>query len=171
MAHFSLKFHGPLAAILGAGLMLASPALARESLGIFGLWGAFRDPAAPVCYAIGQPDEVRGTSRFKPYASIGTWPKRKVRGQVHFRLSRRLSSEPAITLTVGARRFRLTGSGANAWARDARMDAAIIAAMRSAESMEIKAIDRDGNTIRDVYLLRGAATAMDAAAIGCAKTG
>lgn len=155
--------------ILAAGLAFASPALARESLGIFGLWGAFREAAGPRCYAIGEPDEVRGARKFKPYASVGTWPKRKVRGQVHFRLSRRLSSEPGITLTVGARRFRLTGSGANAWAQDNRMDAAIVAAMRSAETMEIKAIDRDGNTIREVYLLRGAATAMDAAAIGCAK--
>ena len=73
-----------------------------------------------------------------------------------------------VTLTIGIRRFRLTGGGGDAWARDRTMDAAIVAALRSAREMSATSLDRQGNTIRDVYLLKGAATALDAAALGCA---
>jgi len=66
------------------------------------------------------------------------------------------------------RRFALTGGGGDAWAKDKAMDAAIIAAMRSARQMTVSGDGADGKTIRDVYLLKGAATALDAAALGCA---
>ena len=149
--------------------MIAAPALAKDSLGTFDFWGAFRDPQVPRCYAIAKPEEVRGSAKYKSYASIGYWPKRRINGQLHFRLSRDVSKNSAITLRLGARIFRLTGGGGDAWAKDKRMDAAIIAGLRSATTMQIIAIDRSGNTIRDKYNLRGVATAMDAAALGCAR--
>ena len=68
-----------------------------------------------------------------------------------------------------SRRFILTGNGAHGWASDARMDAAIIAAMRSAPSMSVESGTTAGGAIADTYRLRGAATAIDAAALGCAK--
>ena len=37
-------------------LALASPLAAKDSLGVFGDWGAFRDPAVPRCYAIAAAD-------------------------------------------------------------------------------------------------------------------
>ena len=85
--------------VAALALALPSPAAAKDSLGVFGRWGAFRDPSVPRCYAIAQPtDGARGT--YAPFASIGTWPKRKepVRGQLHIRLSRKLS--PAGTIIV-----------------------------------------------------------------------
>ncbi|MFY8196140.1 MAG: hypothetical protein ACOVKV_13745, partial [Novosphingobium sp.] len=106
---------------------LATAAEARDSLGVFDAWGAFRDPQVPRCYAIAQPDEVRGTRQYRPFASIGYWPKRGVRGQFHLRLSRAMAKGQAVTLTIGIRRFRLTGGGGDAWARDKTMDASIIA--------------------------------------------
>jgi len=33
----------------------ATPAQARDSLGVFESWGAFRDPSVPRCYAIAEP--------------------------------------------------------------------------------------------------------------------
>ncbi len=49
------------------------------------------------------------------------------------------------------------------------MDAAIVAAMRSAGGMTVTARARDGRGFSDSYSLAGAATAMDAATVGCAK--
>ena len=72
-------------------------------------------------------------------------------------------------LTVGSRRFVLTGNGVHGWASDARMDAAIIAAMRAAPSMSVESRSMTGGAIADTYRLRGAATAIDAAALGCAS--
>ena len=145
----------------------AAPVAAKDSLGVFGDWGAFRDPEVPRCYAIAAAeDEARDHA---PFASVGTWPKREVRGQVHVRLSRNAAPSATISLSVGGQRFELTGSGGDAWAQDRRMDAAIVAAMRSAGSMTVSARDRAGNRFSDRYSLEGAATAMDAATVGCAR--
>lgn len=72
-------------------------------------------------------------------------------------------------LTIGSRRFILSGNGVHGWAGDARMDAAIIAAMRAAPSMSVEGRSATGGAIADTYRLRGAATAIDAAALGCAS--
>lgn len=146
---------------------LAVPVAAKDSLGVFGEWGAFRDPEVPRCYAIAAAEnEARDHA---PFASVGTWPRRQVRGQVHLRLSRTLAPSATISLNVGGRRFALTGGGADAWARDRTMDAAIVAAMRSAAAMSVTARDRAGRRFTDRYGLDGAATAMDAATVGCAR--
>ena len=147
------------------------PLAAKESLGVFSGWAAFRDRQVPRCYAIAKPEPVKGvptTARdYQPYASIGTWPKRQIRGQVHFRLSRELAQGARVMLRLGGRSFVLTGGGGDAWAVDAAMDAAIVAAMRSAESMTISAVANGGRRFSDRYRLDGAATALDAATLGC----
>lgn len=157
-----------LALAASALALAATPAAARDSLGVFGEWGAFRDPAVPRCYAIAQPTAT-GTGSYAPFASVGTWPKRQVRGQLHVRVSRKLSPAGSITLRVGNRSFELTGGGGDAWAQDRRMDAAIVAAMRSAARMTVTARDTGGRVFTDSYSLAGAATAMDAATVGCAR--
>ncbi len=150
-------------------LLIASPALARDSLGTFSSWGAFRDPAVPRCYAIAMAEPSARQRDYQPFAAIGTWPSRGVRNQLHLRLSRRMSPAGRIVLSIGGRRFELAGGGGDAWAADQRMDAAIIAAMRSARSMTVSARDGGGNGFSNSWQLAGAATAMDAAAIGCAR--
>lgn len=148
-------------------LSFAAPAAARDSLGMFSTWGAFRDPAVPRCYAIAMAEPSTKQRDYQPYASIGTWPRREVRGQVHLRLSRKLQPGARIVLTVGRERFVLNGGGGDAWAADRRMDAAIVAAMRSANAMTVSARDAKGGGFSNTWPLAGAATAMDAAAIGC----
>lgn len=153
---------------------LALPAAAKDSLGVYASWAAFRDPGTPRCYAIAKPllpIRQRDIDRrdYEPYAAVATWPSRKVRGQVHFRLSRTIAKASTIRLNVGGRRFTLTGGGGDAWAKDKAMDAAILAAMRSATQMSVSARDTAGRRFTDRYELGGAATAMDAALLGCAE--
>ncbi|MEC3909926.1 hypothetical protein U5A82_05400 [Sphingobium sp. CR2-8] len=149
-------------------LLVGSPAIARDSLGIFESWGAFRDPATPRCYAIAQP-AARRSQMPKGFVAIGTWPRQRVRGQVHVRLSRARAAQAPVTLTLGERRFTLVAGQVDAWAPDARGDAQIVAAMRSASSMSVASVGADGRGFADSYALRGAATAIDAAALGCAR--
>jgi hypothetical protein len=164
------KIIGPsVLALAGLALTLPAPAVARDSLGVFGQWGAFRDPSVPRCYAIAKPSSTSRGGTYAPFASIGTWPKRQVRGQLHVRLSRKISPAGTITLRVGDRRFELTGGGGDAWAQDRRMDAAVVAAMRSAARLTVTARDTGGRVFSDSYSLQGAATAMDAATVGCAR--
>ncbi len=153
-----------------AVLLIAAPAQARESLGIWNEWGAFRDPGVPRCYAIAMAHASSGrANETQPYLSIGIWPKRGVRGEVHVHLSRRLAPNARVTLAIGSEKFALTAGAGNAWAQDKRMDAAIIAAMRSASDLAISARAANGRAFRDLYHLSGAASAMDAAALGCAQ--
>lgn len=154
-----------LAALALPLLMLGATAEARDSLGVFEAWGAFRDPASPRCYAIAMPVAAKSEG----FAAVGSWPRQRVRGQVHFRLSRMRADEAAVILNVGDRRFALVAGQVDAWAPDARADAAIIAAMRSATSMSVQTRDARGRGFADTYALRGAATAIDAAALGCAR--
>ncbi len=152
-----------------AALTLAAPLAAKDSLGVFSDWGAFRDPSLPRCYAIAMPEDSRARRDFEPFATIGTWPRQNIRGQVHFRLSRQLAQRPRITLSIGAKSFQLTGGGGDAWAEDRTMDAAIVAAMRSASRMTVRATGANGRRFSDTYSLSGAATAMDAATLSCSR--
>ena len=158
------------ATILFATLLLAaSPALARDGLGMFGSWASFRDPQVPRCYAIAMAAPSARQRDFQPYADVAWWPRAQVRGQVHFRLSRKLAPGARIVLSIGEQRIVLTGGDGDAWASDKRGDAAVIAAMRSVGSMTVSARDAGGKGFSNTWDLTGAATAMDAAAVGCAS--
>ena len=152
-----------------APLLLTAPLAAKDSLGVFSDWGAFRDRSVPRCYAIAMPAESRARRDLEPFATVGTWPRRNLRGQVHFRLSRQIANRASVSLTIGRNSFRLTGGGADAWAQDRTMDAAIVAAIRSTQRMTIRSTDRNGRRFSDSYSLAGAASAMDAATLGCAR--
>jgi len=150
-------------------VMLAAPLAAKDSLGVFDDWGAFADPAVPRCYAIAQAAADKHPATYQAYADVGTWPRQGERGQVHFRLSRALAAGGRPSLALGGARYPLTGGGADAWAPDRRADAAIVAAMRATEAMSVTAVDKAGRRFTDRYSLKGAATAMDAATVGCAR--
>ena len=149
--------------------LAAAPAMARDALGMFGTWGAFRDASVPRCYAIAMAAPSTRSREFQPYADVAWWPRANVRGQVHFRLSRKLQPGAAITLSLSGQRIALTGGGADAWAIDKRGDAAIIAAMRSAGEMTVSARGNTGGGFSNTWDLTGAATAIDAATLGCAS--
>ncbi len=72
-------------------------------------------------------------------------------------------------LVIGSARFELQGSGADGWAVNAQQDRAIGAAIRAGSALSISATDARGNRFTDRYSLDGAASAMDAASIGCAQ--
>ena len=165
-------FIGARAACLAVAVLVlgtAFPAGARENIVIYGNWGAFRDPTVPRCYAIAKALPSKMRREYQPYATIGTWPKRAMRNQIHFRMSRKLATDPRLSLRIGGKSFALIGGGGDAWAADARMNAAITSAMRSASEMTVSASDAQGNRFSNTWRLGGAASAMDAAAIGCAR--
>jgi hypothetical protein len=140
-------------------LALSAPLAARESLGVYDSWAAFKDASPARCYAIARAQGSAGA-----YATVSNWPDRKVRGAVYFALSRDVADKSSVRLAVGDKRFDLVAKGRNAWARDPQGDAAILAALRSGTRMSVS-----GRGFTDRYTLAGAATAIDAATVGCAK--
>ncbi len=137
----------------------------REALGVYDGWGAFRDASPRHCFAIAEPVEKRRQGQ--PFASIATWPQDRVRNQLHIRLSRGRAGNARVTLSIGERRFDLQAGAADAWAPDARTDAAVVAAIRSGRSMSVETVGANGVPFADSYALKGAASAIDAAALGC----
>lgn len=142
-------------------LLAAAPLAARESLGVYESWAAFRDASPARCYAIAK---ASGKTPAPAYATVSLWPDTGVRGAVHVVLSREVPAKGSVRLTIGDKRFDLVAKGRNAWGADPRADAAIVAAMRSGSSMSVS-----GAGFTDRYTLSGAATAIDAATVGCAK--
>jgi hypothetical protein len=154
--------------LLLLSLALASPAAAQpRPLGIFGSWGVFAGDGR--CYAIAQPFEASPATGWQPFAAVGHWPARHAGGELHVRLSREKRQGSAVLLRIDGRSFQLLGGGRDAWAPDARADQEIQAAMRTGIDMVVETRSTQGLIVRDHYRLRGAATAMDAAAIACVR--
>jgi hypothetical protein len=153
-------------------LLCAAPGSARTVLGSFDNWSAFRDESPVRCFAIAEPLRGGGGGsggKWRPFATVSTWPQARVRGQFYIRLSRALRTGAAVTLSIDGRRFALVAGGADAWAADPRADAAIVAAMRSARGMRVASVASTGGGFAQRYVLKGAATAIDAAALGCGR--
>lgn len=167
---YSAKFpHTAFAAVLlaGAEILMPQRASARDLLGVFGSWAAFRDSAVPRCYAIAKPERtLPGTTA---WADVGTWPAKNLRGVVHIHLPRPLAANATVTLTIAGQHLHLAADAAEAWATDRRMDAAIVAAMRSAPGFTVTARLANGRLVVLVFPLAGAASAMDAALVACAR--
>jgi len=153
--------------LLLVSVLPGEAAARREALGIFQLWGAFREENR--CYAISEPYRSPRPDAWRPFAAVGFWPRHGVRSQIHFRLSRAKRRGSAVLLRIDDRTFQLIGGGNNAWAPDGRADAAILAAMRAGIEMTLETRSERGTLVRDSYRLRGAATAIDSAAIACAR--
>jgi hypothetical protein len=148
----------------------AAPAAAQpQSLGVFGLWGAFR--SGDRCYAIAEPDTGGRVVEGRAYASVGYWPRQGLKGQASFRLRQPKRQGSAVLLRIDQRTFQLRGGGGDAWAANSSADSEIVSAMRTGVEMSLETRSSGGALIRDVYPLRGAATAIDAAAIACARRG
>lgn len=152
---------------LTLALALQAAFAGRQAIGIYADWGAFRDASPARCFAIAEPLGRKRPSH--PFASVATWPGAGLRHQLHVHLSRPRSDTAKVTLSIGQRRFDLLAGPADAWSPDAATDTAIVAAMRGGRSMSVETRGRDGRPVVDVYALQGAATAIDAAAVGCAR--
>ena len=151
-------------------LAVAAPAAAQTTAtGIYGQWGSFERKAPRGCYAIAAPHRVRRDRGWKPFAAVAYWPERRVRAQVHFRLSREKRPGSAVLLRIDDRTFQLIAGKVDAWAADAAADAEIVAAIRAGVEMRVETRTASGFLVRDSYSLRGAATAIDAAAITCSR--
>ncbi|WP_066780240.1 invasion associated locus B family protein [Sphingomonas sp. CCH5-D11] len=135
----------------------------RATVGVYGAWGAFRQGQPARCYAITAPIRARSDG----FASVAARFGRTGRPAIYIRLSRPRAQAAPVTLSIGDRRFTLSGNAGAAWAPDAATDRAIISAMRGGRSMSISAVSLRGRPFADSYALGGAATAIDAATLEC----
>ena len=131
----------------------AAPLAARHTVGTFATWAAFCDEPKK-CFAISEPAE-RTNRPFLSVAIVG--PNLSV--QAHLGRAAR-----GAKLQIGDGEFALEVSGEDARA-DTRTSRRIVAAMREAESATLIGTSDRGSRFRHHYLLAGAPSAIDAAAV------
>lgn len=161
-----MRRHPALLAVL-ATLAMSAPALAApQAISVHSGWGAFRDGKR--CYAIAEAEPTTMQRDLEPFASVSLAPDAPA---LQLRLSRLIRPGSAVTLQIGNRRFRLSAEGATATSRDVDRGGsqAIVAALREAETMVVHARDTRSRYFRDIYELKGAPTAMDAALVVCGR--
>ncbi len=152
--------------MLISAFVVPQPLNAADLVGIYGQWGAFRQAGGAKCYAIRLPEQDGGQNAY-----LSVVIKENEAPKFYARLARSRSLTSDASASVGGRRFVLGGNGRDLFARDSRMDRAIIAAIRSARALSIEAVGSDGRAIVDAYDLQGAATAIDAARLACRGDG
>lgn len=147
--------------------VIPAAATARDAIAVFDDWGAFRDAAPARCFAIAEPPPGTAAEGRGAYVTVASWPDRRIRAQLSVRLSRGHLADAPVTLTIGDSGFRLLADARTAWAHTRLQDAEIVAAMRSGSSMSIATVSPNRHAYADVYRLRGAASAIDAATLAC----
>lgn len=131
----------------------AVPLAARETIGTFATWAVFCDEPKK-CFAISEPAE-RTSHPFLSVAVAGA----TLRVQAHLGRPAR-----AAKLTIGDTDFTLAVTGEQAIA-DPRTSRRIVTAMRDGESATLLGTSERGGRFRHHYLLTGAPSAIDAAAV------
>lgn len=131
----------------------SAPLGARETVGTFATWAAFCDGPRR-CFAISEPAEQTN----HPFLSVAI---QATNLSVSAHLGRATRSAK---LQIGDQDFALTVSGKEARA-DARVSRRIVAAMRNGESATLIGTSERGGHFRHHYLLVGAPSAIDAAAV------
>ena len=137
--------------------LFAAPLAARQTVGAFATWAAFCDEPRQ-CFAISEPLEQTR----HPFLSVAIQGSTPI-VQVHLgRVTR------AATLAIGDLKVDLAVDGEDARA-DARTSRRIVAAMRERETLTIIGTSARGGRFRHHYLLAGAPSAIDAAAIAAMR--
>ena len=127
-------------------------AVAGALLAVKGGWATFRDGA--VCRAVAEPVR-RTTTAAKPFAALAVAPGRAP--VLSFRLGH-IPRDGRATLTVGGKSIQLAIAGDIARTADPQA----IDALRAGQTMTVRT--RAGF---EIYDLKGAPTAIDAALAGC----
>lgn len=152
--------------LLATFVLVAAPAPAAKLLFAGGQWAALDRGAS--CEASTRSLRIAAKGKVQARAGFAFDVAGPRRGQFFAQLSRMPRAGSTVILTVGDQPFMLVSGSGWAWSRDAAQEAAIIAAARSAYGMRVDSRDQSGSRFVDRYLLRGAPTAIDAAAAHCA---
>ena len=147
-------------------LTAAAPAGRGSVIHAGGGWAAIDRGAS--CEAVTRSLRIAAKGKVQAIAGLTFTPDRRRWGEFHARLSRTPRAGSSVMLHVGSQPFLLVTRDGSAWSRGALQERAIIDALRNATGMRIEARDGAGRRFSDPYLLGGAPTAIDAAAVRCA---
>ncbi len=136
-----------------------SVAQAKELIGIYGDWGAFKSRGT--CYAVAGP-KTSAAGRAGAQLVVTRWNGNATQVMVSSGAALR-----SVSLNAGGRKFDLTPRGADAWLPDSRGDALVLNALLASGSATVEGRTARGNRISDSYGLTGFNDAWTAALKAC----
>lgn len=161
-----------LALVLGLSMVNCAAAQQR-SLGTFGDWTAMADgsSAKKLCYIGTTPKKSEGkyTSRGDVHMLVTHRPADKVRGEISLTSGYPFREGKDVEVNIDGKTFKLFSRGENAWAYDAAVDRAIVAAMKAGKAMIVRGTSARGTLTTDTYSLSGFSAALAAIDKACAK--
>ncbi len=142
-------------------LASASPAFAKDSLGIFGDWGAFKQGAS--CYATTASTSAAQGRKGPAYLTVTLWAGNRA-PQVMLGLG---TAAKAARLTAGGQGFTPSIRGDAAWMPDSRGDSLLIQALSASSNATVSMISPRNNRLTDRYSLKGFNEAWKAVLAAC----
>ena len=156
------------------GLLLLAPgafAAGPEQLGVFNSWSAHRitDGKQRTCYVHAVPGLSRGkyTKRGPTYMQVTHRVPGGARNEVSLTAGYDFKPGSEIALDIDGRKFTMFTRDDGAWTRDAKEDAALVAAMRAGKSLVVQGVSSRGTETTDTYSLTGFTAAHNAIGKAC----
>ncbi len=146
-------------------LAMSTPAFAKETIGVFGEWGTFRDTrGSTVCYVVSAPSASSGKGRAAPQLVVSIWPRQNIGAQVMVGGGAPVKSMNA---RVNGASFTLSVRGESGWMPDAHGDLTMLSALAGASRVTIEGRTTRGTKFSDSYALTGFSEAWGSAQKAC----
>ncbi len=151
--------------------MTASAAQADEprSLGKFGAWEAYAyaEGGGKVCYAAAQATTPQGGDKGRAGTALAITHRAKSAGEVSLIAAYGFKKDSEAEIQIGGMKHTFFTKGGTAWAKDAKADPAIVAAMVKGKDVTIRATPAKGSAVMDGVALKGFGDALAAIDKAC----
>lgn len=162
-----------LAVPLAAGPLAPAGAQESKTIGTFDDWAAYAagEGRAKICYmhAVPQTSEGDYTQRGATFVQISHRPAEKAFNVVNVTAGYTYKQGGEVEAEVDGNKHTLFTHGDGAWARDAKADAALIAAMKAGNAMVVRGTSARGTLTIDTYSLKGFSAAHAAIDKACGR--
>jgi len=149
--------------ILALTLLMSSPVSAADFIDIHGAWSVFANKKAKAseCHMGSEPTKETGKykKRGDAYVLVAHDRKAKTFNVVSFSQGYTLKKDTDVVVQIGGHKFDLFAADDTAWARDAKTDGALVAAMRGGAEMTVTGFSARGTKTVDTYSLKGVSAA------------
>lgn len=155
-----------------AVLVATLPAHAQDTpkrLGKTGAWEAYVYPegGGKVCYMAAQADRLQGGDKGRVGTAIAVTHRPKSPGEVSLIGGYGFKKESEAEIQIGGMKHSFFTNGKSAWAKDAKADGAIVAAMVKGREVTVRAVANKGGAVTDSIPLSGFADALAAIDKAC----
>ena len=162
-----LRLFAAAAALSGIALHVAE----AKPIKVFGDWSTFveKENGHKVCYMGSEPKKTKGqyAKRGDTYILVTHRPAEKAIGVVSVRAGYVYKTQSEVEIKVDSVSFRLFTDGGHAWARDAKIDHKLVAAMKAVLTLIVNGFSSRGTLTTDAYSLKGFTAAYRAISKAC----